>query len=371
MKTTLHFQIALTMVRGLGPVQAKLLLTHFDIDEVFLAEKTTLQQSQLLAEPVVESLLQFSDWDRVEKEIDFIARNDIAPLFITDTRYPTRLLACHDAPILLYYRGKAELNTNRMIAVVGTRGCTRQGIHLTEEIIAQLAPYGVTVISGLAVGIDSIAHQTALRNGLPTIAVLPLGLDTIYPALNRPLARQILKAEGGLLSESMSQYKRDSYLFPRRNRIVAGMSDATVVIESGNKGGSMITARLAADYGRDVFALPGRVSDPMSKGCHQLIKQQRALLVESGEEIAAWMGWEKYADSVLSSQAPERKEELVKALSSFEEDLLKLIEREESISTDQLKTVLQADIKQLSTALINLELAGLIVSLPGNRYQPI
>jgi DNA processing protein len=169
----------------------------------------------------------------------------------------------------------------------------------------------------------------------------------------------------------MSQYKSDSYLFPRRNRIVAGMSDATVVIESGSKGGSMITARLAADYGRDVFALPGRVSDQVSKGCNQLIKQQRALLVESGEEIAAWMGWEKYADPGILSQASEQQKETVKALSPFEEALLKLIERESAINTDQLKIALQTDIKQLSTALINLELAGLIVSLPGNRYQPI
>jgi len=371
MKAVLRSQIALTMVRGLGPVQAKSLLTHFDIEELFLIDKATLLQAQVLTASAAESLIHFADWERVEKEIRFIEKNNIDPLFITDNGYPTRLLTCHDAPVLLYYKGSSSLNSNRIIAVVGTRDCTRQGMQATEELIAQLAPYDVTIVSGLALGIDSVAHQTALQNGLPTIAVLPLGLDAIYPALNRSLARQLLKAEGGLLTESMTDHKSDSFLFPRRNRIVAGMSDATIVIESGNKGGSLITARLAADYGRDVFALPGRVSDTKSKGCHQLIKQQVALLAESGEDIARWLGWEKIAPDKEDVKKRPKNKELVKVLSPFERDVLALLERETAISTDQLKISLKEEIKHLATALINLELAGLIVSLPGNRYQSL
>ncbi|MFM8709908.1 MAG: DNA-processing protein DprA, partial [Sphingomonadales bacterium] len=236
METSLRWQIALTMVPGLGPVHAKSLLNSFDIEEVFCANRSELENAGALPQRLLTSLLLFSDWKRVEEEICFIERNRIRPLFITDTDYPSRLLSCPDAPVLVYYKGDAQLNASRTIAVVGTRGCTRHGVRETEEIIAALAPYGATIISGLAMGIDAVAHQTAIEHGLPTLAVLPLGLDAVYPAINRPLARKILRTAGGLLTESMTKNYGDAYLFPRRNRIVAGCSDAIVVVESGKKG---------------------------------------------------------------------------------------------------------------------------------------
>ena len=244
MQAALRSQIALTMVPGLGPVHAKQLLHAFDIEELFETDPDTLQRSAAIPDRLLVSLLRFSNWKRVEEEMQFIERNQIRTLFITDPDYPKRLLNCPDAPILLYFKGQALLHANRMIAVVGTRGCTRHGVQSTEEIISQLSEYGVTIISGLAIGIDTVAHRSALRHGLETLAVLPLGLDAIYPAINRPLAREILRHGGGLLTESMSEHHGDAYLFPRRNRIVAGCCDAIIIVESGRKGGSLITGQV-------------------------------------------------------------------------------------------------------------------------------
>ena len=371
MEATLRWQIALTLVPGLGPVNAKSLLNFFDIEEVFTADRAALEQVRALPQRILDPLLHFSGWRRVEEEITFIERHQIRPLFITDVDYPSRLLSCADAPILLYYKGEAKLNAQRVIAVVGTRGCTRQGARLTEEIIAQLAPYGATIISGLAMGIDTVAHQSALQNGLTTLSVLPLGLDAVYPAINRPLAREILRSAGGLLTESMTKNNGDAYLFPRRNRIVAGCSDAVVVIESGKKGGSLITAELATGYGREVFALPGRPSDPKSQGCHALIKQQKAMLVETGDDIAHWMGWQKTPTPAGSAQQSKKNKLPPTALTTSEARLLHYIGTTEVRTIDQLKEWNQNEPQALAAALLNLELAGLIVSLPGNRYQSV
>jgi DNA processing protein len=371
METSLYWQIALTMVPGLGPVYAKSLLNFFNIEEVFKADRAALEQVGVLPQRLQDSLLHFSNWQRVEEEIKFIERYQIRPLFITDVNYPSRLLSCADAPILLYYKGEALLNANRMIAIVGTRSCTRHGVRMTEEIITQLAPYGATIISGLAIGIDTVAHQHALQNGLPTIAVLPLGLDAVYPAINRSLAGQILRSSGGLLTESMTRNNGDKYLFPRRNRIVAGGCDAVLVVESGTKGGSLITAELAAGYGREVFALPGRASDPKSQGCHALIKQQKAQLIETGDDIANWLGWPKPA-MASGPERPSKKNMLAPtALSASEARLLHHIGTNEMLTIDQLKEWDQNEPQSLAAALLNLELAGLIVSLPGNRYQSL
>jgi len=372
MEAAIRSQIALTLVRGLGPVQAKALLTHFNVDEIFHADRKALQQTEALSDQALEALLRFSDWKRVEEEMLFIERNHIQPLFITDDAYPSRLLSCYDAPILLYYKGKANLNAERIIALVGTRGSTRQGARCTEKIVSQLAPYSISVVSGLAMGIDTVAHKSALQNELPTVAVLPLGLDAVYPAVNRPLAREILRSAGGLLTESMQHNSGEAYLFPKRNRIVAGLSDAVIVMESGIKGGSLITARLAADYGREVFALPGRPSDVKSQGCNALIKQHRAVLFESGDEIAAWMGWEKSALATTPEKPTAVKKKMPPtALSTVEAALLDHIHNSPSPTIDQLKEWTHVNPQGLAAALINLELGGLIVSLPGNRFQSI
>ena len=371
MEKVLRWQIALTLVPGLGPVNAKSILNFFDVDEVFRATKTALEQTNVLSPRLVDALLHFSDWERVEQEIQFIQRNRIRPLFITDKDYPSRLFSCNDAPVLLYYKGEANLNAPRTIAVVGTRGCTRQGVRMTEEIITELAPYGVTIISGLATGIDTVAHRSALQNGLPTLSVLPLGLDAVYPAINRPLAREILRSAGGLLTESMTKNNGDTYLFPRRNRIVAGCSDAVLVVESGTKGGSLITAELATDYGRELFAIPGRPNDPKSQGCHALIKQHKAHLVESGDDLAICMGWEKITTDNRIVPSGKKTKMAPAALSATEARLLHHISAVEMRTIDQLQEWNQQEPQALAAALINLELAGLIVSLPGNRYQSV
>lgn len=371
MTKTLRWQIALTMVQGVGPVMAKSLLTHFDIEEIFLADRAALTDCGLLAEKTLKALLAFADWKRVEEEVRFIERNQILPLFITDAAYPKRLLSCPDAPTLLYYKGKADLNASKTIAVVGTRDCTRHGVRHTEELIEQLVPYSVTIISGLAMGIDTAAHQSAIKNGLPTVAVLPLGLDTVYPGTNRSLAKEILRSSGGLLTESMTRHCGDTYLFPRRNRIVAGLCDATLIVESGTKGGSLVTARLACDYGRDVFAMPGRPSDSKSSGCHQLIKQNKALLAATGDDIADWMGWKKHSAGPATHTQPLQTKAVHQVLDPNEVLLLEVIRQTETLTADQLQQKTDLSSPSMATALINLELAGLIVSLPGNRYQAV
>lgn len=377
MAPSLRFQIALTLIKGLGPVTAKRLLAVAEPEEIFLSTDQVLKNNPAISPLLANAILQFNDWDRVAMEMDFIDRNGIEPLFITAPGYPPRLLPCEDGPLLLYYKGKAALHANRMLAVVGTRQCSTEGKRATERLLEQLAPYNVTIVSGLAYGIDAAAHRAAIGNGLPTIAVLPQGLDQIHPAGHRPLASDILRSSGGLLTESMKGHSGEKFLFPRRNRIVAGLCDATVVIESAAKGGSLITARLSADYGRDVFAQPGRPTDSKSEGCNTLIKQQRALLFTHASDITDWLGW---SPATNNGDQPEKKEKPQKSsgtqagtsmpMSDTEAAVIQQINSENPCSIELLADRLALSQQQLAHTLINLELAGRIVSLPGRRFIP-
>lgn len=290
-------------------------------------------------------------------------KHNIHLCFYTDKDYPKRLKNCCDAPSMFYYKGKNVFNEQRMVAVVGTRNISLYGKDVTNKIVSELAAHGVCVVSGLARGVDAVAHEQALDSGMKTAAVLGCGLRTIYPDTNERLARRILEQGGAIVSEFPFETKPDRQNFPQRNRIIAGMCDATIVMETATKGGSIITAYLAQSYNRDVMAVPGSIFSPTSDGCHRLITNNIAALATSGDEVARLMGWD-----LQPPQAVQRK--LFVELTDDEQLLADVIAEQPSIMIDDLIGKLpQHTPSRLAALLLQLELKGMIECLPGQMYR--
>lgn len=366
MTNDLLYQLALTLVPNIGPVQAKILLQHCDAEEIFHAKKSYLEKIEGIGPIRAESITTFRDFSQAEEEIKFIEKYKIKALFLTDKDYPQRLLNCYDSPTLLYYKGEADLNASKIIAIIGTRSHTDYAKQVTEKIVKELAEQNVTIISGLAFGVDAIAHKAALKNDLPTVGVLAHGLDQIYPYEHAGLAKDMIKHSGGLLTEFRSKTKPDKHNFPTRNRIVAGMSDATVVIETGIKGGSMITAELANGYNKDVFALPGKVSDTKSAGCNHLIKNNKAMLLTDGKEILEVMRWEERAKSLKEKK---RQREIFIELTADEKIIIDILNKKETAGIDEINLKSGLSSSAVAAAILNLELQNVMVSLPGKLYR--
>ncbi len=364
MYSNLIYQIALTQVPNIGPVQAKILLQHFDVDELFKAKKSALEKIEGIGSVRANSIKEFHDFAAAEMELKFIEKHKINPLFITDENYPKRLLNCYDSPTLLYFKGNADLNVSKIISIIGTRKNTDYGKQLTENLVRDLAGQHITVVSGLAFGIDSIAHKASLKNNLKTIAVLAHGLDSIYPSENVVMAKEILNKEGGLLTEYKSKTKPDKHNFPIRNRIVAGMSDATIVVETDLKGGSMITAELANGYNKDVFTFPGRTNDTKSAGCNHLIKNNKAILLTDAEQLLETMGWKDVKKTNIKKQ-----KELFIELTEHEKIIINIIKEKELVSIDDINLKSGLNSSYVAAAILNLELQSVINSLPGKMYQ--
>ncbi|MBI5856532.1 MAG: DNA-protecting protein DprA [Sphingobacteriales bacterium] len=365
MTNDLLYQLALTLVPNIGPVQAKILLQHCEAEEIFHAKKSYLEKIEGIGPIRADSIVSFKEFDKAEEEIKFIEKYRIKPLFLTDEQYPKQLLNCYDSPTLLYYKGEADLNASKIVAIIGTRTHTDYAKQVTEKLVKELAEQNVTIISGLAFGVDAIAHKAALKNDLPTVAVLAHGLDQIYPLEHAGLAKDMVKHSGGLLTEFRSKTKPDKHNFPTRNRIVAGMSDATIVIETGIKGGSMITAELANGYNKDVFALPGKVTDNKSAGCNYLIKNNKAMLLTDGKEILEVMGWEaKSRKSGVRSQ-----KELFIELSKEEKIVVEILKEKDSVHIDEINLKSGLSSSAVAAAILNLELQNVMVSLPGKLYR--
>jgi DNA processing protein len=363
-KDLLH-QVALTLIPGIGPVQAKILIEHFgDAASIFSAKESPLKKIDGIGEVRAKSIKSFADFKTAEDEIKFIEKYKITPLFIADKNYPQRLLNCYDSPTLLYYKGTADLNNQKIVAVIGTRNNSDYGKQVTEKLMNELAPYNILVASGLAFGIDAIAHKTALKNHLPTVGVLAHGLDQIYPAQHASLAKDMVKTNGGLLTEFRSQTKPDKHNFPIRNRIVAGMSDAIVVVETGIKGGSMITAELANGYNKDVFAFPGKTTDPKSTGCNSLIKNNKAVLLSDTQDLLELMNW---ADKPKSKG--KKQKELFIQLNEYESMIVNLLKGKDAVHIDEINFRSNLNSSTVAAAILNLELQNVIVSLPGKLYQ--
>lgn len=361
---SLIHQLALVRIKGVGSIVAKHLLDYCGSpEEIFRTPKKQLLKIPGVGEYVATSIVQHNVMEEVEKEIAFIEKHKIDVLFWKSENYPEKLIACNDAPVILYYRGNASLNTKRVISVVGTRNATNYGKGICEELIAELGGHDVLVVSGLAYGIDSYAHKACVKNNIPTIGVLGHGLDRIYPASNRNLALDMLR-HGGLLTEYSSGTKPDRQNFPSRNRIIAGMADVTIVVEAALKGGALITAEIANTYNRDVCAFPGDIHKPYSNGCNYLIKTNRAHLISSVKDLEYIMNWE-LSNTVIHN----RQLGLDLAMSAVEKSICEVLQETGPIGIDALLYRLKLPQNKLAIILLELEMKGGIIALPGKVYR--
>jgi DNA processing protein len=362
----LQYKIALTMMPGIGDVTGKKLVAYCGgPEEVFTKNRKELLKISDLSEIALQRLLNGRDeaMRKAEAEIRFVENHKIRTLFFLDKEYPYRLFNCTDSPMLLYYKGTADLNHRRIVGMVGTRSATEYGKERCASLIRGLVDDGILVVSGLAYGIDSCAHKTALAAGIPTVGVLGHGLDRIYPAANRSLAEKMLE-NGGLLTDFPSNTKPDRENFPMRNRIIAGLCDALVVVEAANTGGALITADIANSYSRDVFAVPGRVGDEYSGGCNRFIKTNRAALVESAQDIKYLMGWDQ-----KKSDSAGRQQKLFVELTAEEQAIIEIIKTQGDAGIDLLVTESGMNSSKAAAILLNLEFSGQIKCMPGKRYQ--
>jgi DNA processing protein len=364
MNSDLKYKIALALVPNIGDILAKRLVAYCGgVEAVFNEKKAALEKIPGIGSAYAQSVINHKVFDRAEEEIKFIEKNNITPLFYLDSDYPKRLSHCEDNPVMLYFKGNCNLNSEKIISIVGTREATEYGKRMCEKLIADLAIHNVTIISGLAYGIDICAHKAALDNKLPTVCTLAHGLDRMYPAVHKNTAEKMLE-NGGWLTDFTSNTTPDRENFPRRNRIVAGISDATIVIESKKSGGSLITADIANSYNRDVFAFPGRVDDVCSEGCNAIIKQNKAALIQSAADLVYILGWEQ----TKKSKAPQQKQLFIE-LSQDEEILVNALKEKESVGIDDLCFIAKLPMSKVSALLLTLEFSGIVRSLPGKAYR--
>lgn len=363
MTQNLTHKIALTLIPNIGDILAKRLVAYCGSPEaVFEEKKSSLEKIPGIGEFYANSVVNHGIFGRVEEEIKFIEKNNITPLFYLDSDYPKRLTHCEDSPVMLYFKGNTNLNTTKVISIVGTRDATDYGKKICTQLITELVPYNVLIVSGLAYGIDIYAHRAALESGLPTVCGLAHGLDRIYPSIHRATAEKMLE-NGGWLSDFTSKTIPDRENFPRRNRVVAGMADATVVIESKKNGGSLITAEIANSYNRDVFAFPGRIDDPCSEGCNNLIKQNKAALIQSAADLVYILGWEEKK----TKKSPQQKQLFIE-LSAEEEIVVNVLKGKTSVTIDDICIAAQLPMSKVSFLLLNLEFSGVVKSFPGKAY---
>lgn len=314
-----------------------------------------------IGENTAAAIVHHDVFERAEAELKFTETKNIQILPYWDAAYPFRLRACTDAPVLLYYAGNADLNADRVMGIVGTRNASDYGKQIVDELIETLQEEHVLIVSGLAYGIDIAAHKACLKKNIQTIGVVGHGLDRIYPYAHKEVAKKMIQ-NGGLLTEFMSETLPDRQNFPKRNRIVAGMIDVLVVVETALDGGALITAMLADGYNKDVVAYPGNIHHKYSQGCHHLIKTNRAALVENGNDILDFLNWSKKE----TKSNPQR--ELFIELSPEEKLIYDALAKSE-LGIDELTIAVQLSPSVLAGCLLNLEFQGLIASLPGKRFK--
>ncbi len=358
------YQIALTQIPGVGGVTAKRLISYCGgVKQVFEEKFRSLVRIPGVGERIAKAVCRHQLFDKAEKEIDFMQKHGIRPLFYLDKEYPYRLKQCDDGPLLLFVRGDACLNHSRVVAIVGTRNMTGYGREQCEQLVRDLLPYQVMVISGLAYGVDACAHQAALRHKLPTAAVLGHGLDRIYPPLNHHLAQKIV-SEGALVTDFPSGTRPDRENFPKRNRIIAGLCDAIIVVEAAVTGGALITANIANTYNRDVFALPGKVTDKYSQGCNKLIRINKAHLIETVADVQYIMNWEP------NGQTKEGKQtSLFVSLSTEEKQLAAFLKDHPEAGIDRIVAGTGFNLSKTSSILLNLEFKNVVKPLPGKKFR--
>ena len=358
--------LALNFIPGVGVITQRNLVSHFGSPKAVIeASAGQLQTLNGVGKKISAQILagKESAYRRAENEISFVKKHQINILSFSDDQYPRRLKQCADAPMIIYYRGTANLNSTRIVSIVGTRKASQYGKDLCVKLVDELADYDVLVVSGMAYGIDSYAHKASVMSGVPTVGVLGHGLDQIYPPANRNLAVQMLE-NGGLLSEYPSKSNPDRQNFPQRNRIIAGLADVTVVVEAAVRGGALITAEIANNYNRDVCAFPGNVDLEYSAGCNLLIKSHRAHLITSAKDLSYVMDWQPNEHRTQSVQM-----KLDISLDANEKKVYQLILGKEQISIDEIAHLSGIVQSKLAIILLELEMKGLIVTMPGKIYR--
>lgn len=321
---------------------------------------------------LIKALKDISDaMRRAEKELEFDESHRIKPLVFNDDDYPQRLRECEDAPLVVYYRGTADLNKQRIISVVGTRHCTVYGQEIISKFISQLKELcpDVLVVSGLAYGVDIQAHRNALKNGFETVGVLAHGLDYLYPTAHRDTATEMLK-QGGLLTEFMTSTNADKINFVRRNRIIAGTADATIVVESAAHGGGLITADIANSYGREVFAFPGNIGMPYSEGCNNIIRDNKAALITSAEDFVKTMGWEQDA-KLKKAREKGIERQMFPELTDDETRIVNTLQHTNDLQANIISVKCGLPISTVASTLFNLELKGIVRLYAGGVYHLI
>lgn len=361
--TSKIYEIALGLLNGIGPKKAKLLVSYIgSVEGVFKEKKAALGLIPGIGTMTVNQLNRTACIERAERELLFMEKQGVISHFYKDESYPKKLKQCDDSPIVLFSKGDINFNTRKNIAVVGTRKSTAYGKQMTRDFIHGLKDLDVQIVSGLAFGIDIEAHKAALEFGIPTIGVLAHGVDNLYPVGHKPTAIKMQENKGGIISEFLSETIAEKENFPKRNRIVAGMCDATIVVESSQKGGSLITAGLANDYNRDVFAFPGNADKFSSVGCNYLIQKNRAHLITSTQDMIDIMGWDN------SVKAANIQTDLFTNYSKEEQLILDILREKGTTQIDDLCNLCDLSTSVLSVQLFNLEMKGAIRSLPGKKY---
>ncbi len=359
--TPQHHQIALTLLSGIGSRRARVILTYFnDLERFFSSKRLNLAFLPGIPKETISWKQRTAALELADSILQRLEQLNGDMVFITDPDYPKRLRQCDDAPLVLYTKGTIQWNATKTVAIVGTRHATNYGRWITEELVEGLAEQNCTIVSGLALGIDVQAHQAALKYGLNTWGVLGHGLERIYPHVHRGIAQKMLE-QGGLITEFFPDLKLEPGHFPMRNRIVAGLCDATVVVESGATGGSLITANLAFDYHREVFAFPGDIHKPYSQGCLRLIKENTAKLVTSAADICEAISWQ---EEKATQQLP-----LFPTLSEEQTKMVEVMKQRSNMHIDVICGMTQLPVQQVSTLLLDLEFKKVIRPLPGMRYE--
>lgn len=367
-QTELLHILALTRVEGIGDVVAKKLINHCgSAENVFNAKPNYLKSIDGIGDNLIKKLKDKTVFEKAEKELRFIENEKIKALFYLNENYPERLKHCVDGPIMLFASGTVNLDTRKVISIVGTREITSYGTAFCKAMVEDLAVFNPTIVSGFAYGVDIVAHQAAMDHGLQTIGVLAHGLNQIYPKTHKKYVAKI-EENGGFLTEFWSTSNPEKENFVKRNRIVAGISEATIVIESAEKGGSLITAMIANDYNRDVFAVPGRTTDKFSQGCINLIKTQRANLMTSAADLIYILNWE------IASQNRNDKvvqKQLFISLDNDEQKIYDYLQKTGKQVLDIIALECDFPIFRISTLLLNMELKGVIRPLPGKLFEAI
>jgi len=360
------YQIALTLIPKIGDVLVRQLISYCgSAEEAFKTPIPKLLKIPNIGRIIAQNIQNKSVLENAWKIIQEAGKQEVELLFYTDKKYPNRLKQLYDSPVLLYYKGKADLNFQKTVAIVGTRQATEYGKHTTEHIIQELSAYNPLIVSGLAYGIDIIAHKSCLKSNVPTIGVMASGINLIYPYQHKNTSIQMQEI-GGILTEQTFGIQPDPRFFPQRNRIIAGMADVTIVVEAAVKGGALITAEYANNYHRDVFAVPGQIGKSFSEGCNKLIKENRAQIFTSIKDVVEALNWDMAGHEKNKNQITEVD---FSNLTEEESSVMALLHKNQEMHIDDMAWQSQIHVSKLSSLLLNLEFQGHIRSLVGKKYR--